>query len=155
YIRLEKVFFAAPPPADLCRDVNTRFDQASLLFFSGQFGDAIRALNECGRRLRHLEDPSFDRLVVESVKVRVESPVGVRGPPTRPKAHVVSMYALRGRDNASPAPAGEVRLTLRARAAGPGGIGAGPEAGAIAFSAPITVTLTPDGAPIDVTLDIP
>ncbi|MBX3403057.1 MAG: alpha/beta fold hydrolase [Phycisphaeraceae bacterium] len=45
YIELERAFFAAPVERELCREVNIAFDEASLLFFSGDFARVVEIVN--------------------------------------------------------------------------------------------------------------
>lgn len=51
YIELERAFFAAPVDRDLCREVNTAFDEATLLFFSGNLGRVVEKVEAQTARL--------------------------------------------------------------------------------------------------------
>ena len=52
YIELEQAFFAAPVERELCREVNTAFDDASLLFFSGDFARVVEMVEASASKLR-------------------------------------------------------------------------------------------------------
>lgn len=51
YIELERAFFAAPVERELCREVNIAFDDASKLFFTGDFARVVEIVKANTARL--------------------------------------------------------------------------------------------------------
>ncbi len=51
YLRFERAFFASTPTGEQLRDANRAFDRASLSFFTGGYGEAVRVLNQWRRGL--------------------------------------------------------------------------------------------------------
>lgn len=51
YIELERAFFGAPVDRELCREVNIAFDEATLLFFSGNLGRVVEKVEAQTARL--------------------------------------------------------------------------------------------------------
>ncbi|MBX3407688.1 MAG: alpha/beta fold hydrolase [Phycisphaeraceae bacterium] len=68
YIELERAFFAAPVEWELCREVNIAFDDASKLFFTGDFARVVEIVN--AQTARIMEANALD--------------AGVLGTPTAP-----------------------------------------------------------------------
>lgn len=51
YLELEAAFFAAPVERELCREVNSAFDEASMLFFAGNLGRVVEMVDASTARL--------------------------------------------------------------------------------------------------------
>jgi predicted esterase len=52
YLELEAAFFAAPVERELCREVNTAFDEASMLFFAGNLARVVEIVDANTAKLR-------------------------------------------------------------------------------------------------------
>lgn len=83
YIELERAFFAAPVERELCREVNTAFDEASLLFFTGDFGRVVQIVKAQTARIMEANAldagvlatrtaPAMEGRPPSEVRVRVE-----------------------------------------------------------------------------------
>ena len=74
YLRLEQAYFANQPGGELRANVNRTFDAATLAFFTGRNGDAVRMIDGLTETLLAAPSAQADASL-SSLKITVESPV--------------------------------------------------------------------------------
>lgn len=94
YLDLETALRDHPPPPDRVAAINRKFDEASISFFSGQFGRAIQQIDELRASVLAPEGYPDARRVLDSLKVRIDPPVFVLGRDERVVVEVASLYPV-------------------------------------------------------------
>lgn len=79
YLRFERTFRDYPPPPERLADVNRAFDSATLQFFGGNFGPAIKAINELTDSLRYKGEAPAGAKFASSLKITLEPVVAKIG----------------------------------------------------------------------------
>lgn len=120
YLRFERALAAHPPGPGAVAGINTRFDQASLAFFSGRYSSAVQTLAAMSRELEGRE-VGLAGLVVESMRVTSAHAVLCAANKDSAAFELAPMFGVEGADAA-------VRLQLVLLDAG----------GAVAWSAGVT-----------------
>ena len=110
-VNFEKSFADHPPAEGRVADVNRAFDQASLAFFGGSYGEVIRHLAALRLTLELDKPVPAEVVLAGALKVRVEPAVLVVGTKTPVRARVTHLFE-------ASVPAGEVKVTLRIRKGG-------------------------------------
>lgn len=110
-VNFEKALADHPPAEGRVADVNRAFDQASLAFFGGSYGEVIRQLAALRLTLESDKPAPADVVLAGALKVRIDPAVLVVGTKTPVRARVTHMFE-------PSVPAGDVKLTLRIRKGG-------------------------------------
>jgi hypothetical protein len=79
YIRFERTFRDYPPPPEKLAEVNKAFDAATLQYFGGTYGPAIKAINDLTDSLRYKGEAPAGAKFASSLKVSVEPVVAKLG----------------------------------------------------------------------------
>ena len=93
YLRLEQAYFARTLDETRRAEVNRAFDRATLAFFLGRFGDALRTIDTLAGSLAE-QPPSTASVVISSLSVQVEPPVMLHGTTTAAQVRVASLYEV-------------------------------------------------------------
>ena len=75
YLQLEEIYFSAERDADTANRINRAFDTATMAFFTGQYGAAVRTIHAMVWSLDQTGDRTARDLVAMSTKVTVHNPV--------------------------------------------------------------------------------
>lgn len=133
YVALETEFAARlarndPPSPEKLRDINARFDRASVAFFTAQFANAVRDLHALLADIRGVS-PARDQAVLASLKLVIDPPVQTAADTAIPRVTIAAQYA-------TPQAAGQVvEAALRLRDA----------RGDLAASTPVRLQVSPFG----------
>lgn len=94
YLRLEQAYFAHHPLEEARRrEINKTFDRATLSFFLGRFGDALRTIDSLGLGLAE-EPPDAAATLFYSLKVQCDPPVLIVDAVADPRVRIHSLYEV-------------------------------------------------------------
>ena len=102
YRAFDRAVTANPPAADRLGALNTAFDQATLMFFAGRYGEAVRRIHELTARVLG-DTGAAANAPLAAYRATVEPRVIVRGARNASPAATVSLTPLYGPASASPA----------------------------------------------------
>jgi len=91
YLRLEQAYFANQPGGELRANVNRTFDAATLAFFTGRNGDAVRMIDGTTETLLAMPTAPAD-VALTSLKITVEPPVWRVGQVESATVRLQSLY---------------------------------------------------------------
>lgn len=91
--RFEQAYRKHPPTGEKVAEVNRAFDQATLAFFLGNFGEVIKGIEAAAEMLR-ASAPTDAQRVAASLKLRLTPSAGRAGNATPPTLRLTSMYEV-------------------------------------------------------------